>query len=824
MLSEINEASDDGVSTSKSITLEYDHTTWNLTKKHGLSNNKYFEQNFDYDQYGSLVNNNEVFESKVFYTNGRTYDTFGRLINYSKGISSNGTSTETTIENRYNTWDGSLLQLKEASTGKILWSLNSTNAKGQVLNANLGTAKIFNSYDDYGFLTNTDRYFYPTLQGYPSQSFININYSFNAIKNELNSRTYQAVFNIDEKSFEYDDNNRLARWTNPITGQMSSSTFDHRGRITFNEQVGDVEFNGGNSLYQATNMQLNTDGEHLYDMNNGASKLFQMISYNENNDPIRIDGTESDYEFKYGLSNARQIMNFGSQFNEGDEGKFVKYYSEDNDFEILYDTGTGNEKHIIYIGGSPYESEIVYIKPFKDEARFNFLHKDYLGSILAITDFDKNILEQRHFDAWGNFTHLKVGGNEYIGDDLKSFLKTQVERYGGLIVDRGYTSHEHLYGVELIHMNGRLYDSHLQRFLNADENIQDPYNTQNYNKYGYVMNNPLMYNDPSGEFVPFAIFAGMGAFWGSVASAAVLGAAIGAGMYALSAMYMGNFSWGAFGKALFTGFYTGAVSSGLGQVFNAANFWATVGNGALAGAGSGGVTSLINGTNFLEGLSKGAVIGGAVAGISWQINSMVSPPSDKTVDVLDDAENVTGDPVVQSSKKVKEVMRTNFRGKNSTSGSVTVLHKEGDLPNYLKKQDYKFDGKTLLNDKGEKVLATTTPFYGNKYMRYVFAPNAFRSSELLTLTTGHELFHGVLFSHGYKALELSMGSWYQGKYVNSHHAIIAEWERQYIKIRGWQNLNLPLEPLYDFTTLRTYNLDFNSRFKGMMDLMNEFLK
>lgn len=52
-------------------------------------------------------------------------------------------------------------------------------------------------------------------------------------------------------------------------------------------------------------------------------------------------------------------------------------------------------------------------------------------------------------------------------------------------------------------MNGRLYDPLLRRFLNADENIQDPYNTQNYNKYGYVFNNPLMYNDPNGEFVWF---------------------------------------------------------------------------------------------------------------------------------------------------------------------------------------------------------------------------------------------------------------------------------------------------------------------------------
>ena len=48
-------------------------------------------------------------------------------------------------------------------------------------------------------------------------------------------------------------------------------------------------------------------------------------------------------------------------------------------------------------------------------------------------------------------------------------------------------------------MNGRLYDPLLHRFLMPDNYIQDPYNTQNFNRYGYVLNNPLRYTDPSGE-------------------------------------------------------------------------------------------------------------------------------------------------------------------------------------------------------------------------------------------------------------------------------------------------------------------------------------
>jgi hypothetical protein len=48
-------------------------------------------------------------------------------------------------------------------------------------------------------------------------------------------------------------------------------------------------------------------------------------------------------------------------------------------------------------------------------------------------------------------------------------------------------------------MNGRLYDPKLHRFLQPDNYVQDPGDTQNYNRYGYVLNNPLKYTDPSGE-------------------------------------------------------------------------------------------------------------------------------------------------------------------------------------------------------------------------------------------------------------------------------------------------------------------------------------
>jgi RHS repeat-associated protein len=64
--------------------------------------------------------------------------------------------------------------------------------------------------------------------------------------------------------------------------------------------------------------------------------------------------------------------------------------------------------------------------------------------------------------------------------------------------ERGYTGHEHFDTVGLIHMNGRVQDPTLGRFISADPLIQAPFNTQSHNRYSYVWNNPTSYIDPSG--------------------------------------------------------------------------------------------------------------------------------------------------------------------------------------------------------------------------------------------------------------------------------------------------------------------------------------
>ena len=64
---------------------------------------------------------------------------------------------------------------------------------------------------------------------------------------------------------------------------------------------------------------------------------------------------------------------------------------------------------------------------------------------------------------------------------------------------RGYTGHEMLDSVCLINMNARIQDPQLGRFLSPDAMVPDETYGQSYNRYSYVLNNPLAYTDPTGH-------------------------------------------------------------------------------------------------------------------------------------------------------------------------------------------------------------------------------------------------------------------------------------------------------------------------------------
>jgi RHS repeat-associated protein len=66
------------------------------------------------------------------------------------------------------------------------------------------------------------------------------------------------------------------------------------------------------------------------------------------------------------------------------------------------------------------------------------------------------------------YSLLNFSLSRFFFDSLKTF---------GIAFKR----HEHIDEMGLIHMNGRVYDPQIGRFLSADPYIQSPYNTQSYN-------------------------------------------------------------------------------------------------------------------------------------------------------------------------------------------------------------------------------------------------------------------------------------------------------------------------------------------------------
>jgi RHS repeat-associated protein len=67
------------------------------------------------------------------------------------------------------------------------------------------------------------------------------------------------------------------------------------------------------------------------------------------------------------------------------------------------------------------------------------------------------------------------------------------------ITDRQFTGHQHNDDLGLIYMNARFYVPGIGRFASADTIVPDPVNPQQFNRYTYVLNNPVRFTDPTGH-------------------------------------------------------------------------------------------------------------------------------------------------------------------------------------------------------------------------------------------------------------------------------------------------------------------------------------
>ena len=123
-----------------------------------------------------------------------------------------------------------------------------------------------------------------------------------------------------------------------------------------------------------------------------------------------------------------------------------------------------------------------------------YLHRDHLGSVEAVTDAEGASLLVQAYDPFGERRK-----KDWTGMLSASEQQTLADNQP-LQTSRGYTGHEHLDRTGFIHMNGRLYDPQLGRFLSPDPIVAAPGSSQSWNSYSYVSNSPLSFVDPGGQF------------------------------------------------------------------------------------------------------------------------------------------------------------------------------------------------------------------------------------------------------------------------------------------------------------------------------------
>ena len=154
------------------------------------------------------------------------------------------------------------------------------------------------------------------------------------------------------------------------------------------------------------------------------------------------------------------------------------------DFEIAsYTIAT---RHLHYIQGGDGLAAVC-VKNDGGTDSLYYIMKDHLGSITGAINKETGKVYLQNFDAWGR----ERNPQDWSYTDIPEYFP----------LDRGFTGHEHLDRFGLINMNGRMYDAALCRFLSPDPFVQMPDYSQNFNRYSYALNNPLVYTDPSGEFV-----------------------------------------------------------------------------------------------------------------------------------------------------------------------------------------------------------------------------------------------------------------------------------------------------------------------------------
>lgn len=362
---------------------------------------------------------------------------------------------------RYNSW-GQIGQIER--NGLPLWTATDKDASGRLKSAILGNGlAISNSFDPY-----TGRLADGTLVAGASRR-LHEAYQYDVLGNV--SQRLQEWGNVNfTENFGYDSLNRL-RWSQIDGHSKQEFEYDDIGNLRKKTGVGTGEYvypAKGSAGPHAVSSIPGINGTFIYDLNgNMSSGAGRSVDWTSFNMPLKISNSAGWSMFHYGPNHER-----------------VKQVRSDN-VSIWYAGGMEVETGGLVTKVKTYLPNGIGVEIDEGNAsKVYYTHVDRLGSIMAISDETGVVSEQLAYDAWGKRRELTTPATP--------------DAIEGKLDNKGFTAHEMLDKLDLVHMNGRVYDPLVARFISADRDVQSPAHSQSYNRYSYVWNNPTNFTDPSG--------------------------------------------------------------------------------------------------------------------------------------------------------------------------------------------------------------------------------------------------------------------------------------------------------------------------------------
>ncbi|HZI11832.1 MAG TPA: ribonuclease domain-containing protein, partial [Myxococcus sp.] len=247
-----------------------------------------------------------------------------------------------------------------------------------------------------------------------------------------------------------------------------------------------------NRPHALTQLTLSAGGKRTYAYD-GNGNVTSEVQYDSANTVLAGKGRTATYT-SFDMPRVLASPSATLSFTYGTDHQRIKqvspagttiYVHPDNSGGLSYEKLTrpdGTIEHSYFIGADQLAA---VVKQTGATTSVRYLHQDYLGSVTAVTNEAGAVLERFAYEPFGKRRH--PNGSLDTSGALK-----------GTNTNRGYTASEQLDDLGLIHMNGRVYDPVIGRFMSADPSVPHPEDPQSFNRYSYTRNNPLAFFDPTG--------------------------------------------------------------------------------------------------------------------------------------------------------------------------------------------------------------------------------------------------------------------------------------------------------------------------------------